>query len=340
MRRLIRYLLLLGALTAIVLVLVFSHYVNTPFTLDEDVVVTIPSGATLGQVARQLNREGIIHSPLYWKILARITGSANRIKAGEYRLSGSLTPGEILSMLVAGKTLQYNITIPEGWTFRHMLEAIRNKQEILTTADTLDAATIMKAVGEPGMNPEGRFLPETYFFTRNTPDIDILRRSHDAMKTLLQREWGQRVDGLPLKTPYEALILASIVEKETGVADERPMIAAVFINRLRKGMRLQTDPTVIYGMGDRYKGNIRKKDLLRDTPYNTYTRKGLPPTPIALPSASSIHAVLHPADSKALYFVARGGGRHYFSNSYEEHRKAVIKYLLDGDAGRYQGDQK
>jgi UPF0755 protein len=340
MRRLIRNLVLLGALAVIALVLVFSHYVNTPVTLDEDVIVTIPSGATLGQVTRQLSQEGIIQSPLYWRILARITGSANRIKAGEYRLSGSLTPGEILSMLVAGKTLQYNITIPEGWTFKQMLEAIRSKQEIRNTSDTEDAATIMEAVGEPGMNPEGRFLPETYFFTRNTPDIDILRRSHDAMKSLLQKEWDQRADGLPLKTPYEALILASIVEKETGVGDERPMIAAVFINRLDKGMKLQTDPTVIYGMGDRYKGNIRKQDLLRDTPYNTYTRKGLPPTPIALPSASSIHAVLHPADSKALYFVARGGGRHYFSNSYEEHRKAVIKYLLDGDAGRYKGDQK
>lgn len=340
MRRLIRNLVLLGALATIALVLAFYHYINTPITLEEDVVVTIPSGAALGQVAHKLNSEGVIKEPLPWKILARVTGSANRIKAGEYRLSGSLTPGEILSMLVAGKTLQYNLTIPEGWTFRQMLEAIRNKHEIRTTVDTKDADTIMQALGEAGMHPEGRFLPETYFFTRDTPDIDILRRSHEAMKTLLQREWDQRADGLPLKTPYEALILASIVEKETGVADERPMIAAVFINRLHKGMKLQTDPTVIYGMGDRYKGNIRKQDLLRDTPYNTYTRKGLPPTPIALPAASSIHAVLHPADTKALYFVARGGGRHYFSDSYEEHRQAVIKYLLNGDADRYKGDQK
>lgn len=340
MRRLIRNLSLLGIAAVIVLAFIFYRYVNMPITLEKDVVVTIPSGASLGQVTRQLNREGIIEKPLYWKVLARITGSANRIKAGEYRLSGSLTPGEILSMLVAGKTLQYNLTIPEGWTFRQMLDAIRNKAEIRHTLDSQDGEKIMKLLGEPGEHPEGHFLPETYFFTRNTPDIDILRRSHQAMKTLLAREWDKRVEGLPLKTPYEALILASIVEKETGAADERPMIAAVFINRLRKGMRLQTDPTVIYGMGDSYRGNIRKKDLLRDTPYNTYTRKGLPPTPIALPAASSLHAVLHPADTKALYFVASGGGRHYFSNSYEEHRKAVIKYLLDGDAARYQGDQQ
>jgi UPF0755 protein len=220
-----------------------------------------------------------------------------------------------------------------------MLTALAGKAEIRQTLDNTDTTEIMRQLGAEGLHPEGRFLPETYFFTRNTSDLEILRRSFAAMQELLAKEWDNREDDLPLATPDEALILASIVEKETGVADERPTIAAVFINRLRKGMRLQTDPTVIYGMGDRYKGNIRKKDLLRDTPYNTYTRKGLPPTPIALPAASSIHAVLHPAQSDALYFVASGGGRHYFSTTYEEHKQAVIKYLLNGNAARYKGDQ-
>jgi UPF0755 protein len=220
-----------------------------------------------------------------------------------------------------------------------MLEVFADRPEINRTLGGVGPDEIMSKLGYEGEDPEGRFLPETYFFTRNTSDLEILRRSYAAMKELLQEEWDDRDEDLPLKTPYEALILASIVEKETGVADERPMIASVFINRLKKGMKLQTDPTVIYGMGERYKGNIRKKDLQRDTPYNTYTRKGLPPTPIALPAASSIQAVLHPAESEALFFVASGGGRHYFSKTYEEHKQAVIKYLLGGDAARYKGDQ-
>ncbi len=340
MRRLIRVLLLLLIILAVVTSALFYDHISSPAPLPEEgVVITVPNGATLGRVARQLSQEGVIEKPLYWKLLARITGKANQIKAGEYELSGQVSPSEILDILVSGKSLQYSLTIPEGWTFQQMLMALAGKPEIRQTLENADTKEIMHQLGAEDLHPEGRFLPETYFFTRNTSDLEILRRSFVAMQELLAKEWDNREEDLPLATPDEALILASIVEKETGVADERPMIAAVFINRLRKGMRLQTDPTVIYGMGDRYKGNIRKKDLQRDTPYNTYTRKGLPPTPIALPAASSIHAVLHPAQSDALYFVASGGGRHYFSTTYEEHKQAVIKYLLNGNAARYKGDQ-
>lgn len=340
MRKLIRFLFLFTLLVAAAATGLFYGYIHSHVPLPEEgIVFTIPSGATLGRVTKELKDKGVIEKPLYWKLLARMTGKANQIKTGEYQLNGVLSPAEILDILVSGKSLQYSIMIPEGWTFKQTLEILASKAEIRKTLEQASPDEIMQKLGAEGLHPEGRFLPETYFFTRNTSDLEILRRSHVAMKTLLEEEWKAREKDLPLKTPYEALILASIVEKETGVADERPMIAAVFINRLRKGMKLQTDPTVIYGMGERYKGNIRKKDLQRDTPYNTYTRKGLPPTPIALPAASSIHAVLHPADSEALFFVASGGGRHYFSKTYEEHKQAVIKYLLDGNAERYKGDQ-
>jgi len=189
-----------------------------------------------------------------------------------------------------------------------------------------DADTVMTALGHPDMNPEGRFLPETYYFPRGTTDVDFLRRAYADMQAFLQQVWAQRDDGLPLKSPYEALTLASIVEKETGVAAERPQIAGVFVRRLKKGMKLQTDPTVIYGMGDRYDGDIRFRDLRTDTAYNTYTRFGLPPTPIAMPGKDAILAVLHPADGKALYFVSRGDGSHHFSSTLEEHNRAVDRY--------------
>ena len=188
----------------------------------------------------------------------------------------------------------------------------------------------MERLGHAGEHPEGRFLPDTYHFPKNLTDVAFLKRAYDAMTQTLAREWEGRAVGLPLKTPYEALILASIVEKETGLASERQAIAGVFVRRLNKGMRLQTDPTVIYGMGDRYKGNIRKSDLQEDTPYNTYRRFGLPPTPIAMPGRDAIHATLHPDDSKNIYFVSRGDGSHHFSATLEEHNNAVIKYQLKG----------
>lgn len=338
--------LILKGIIAIVVLAIFGlglnfySYISSPVPpFEQPETLAIESGATLGSVTKDLHARGLIEKPLYWKIYARLVGKANKLKAGEYQLDSGMTPQALLDLLVSGKTVQYSITIPEGWTFRQMLAAIHEHDKIRNSLKDSSDTEIMALLGYPDQHPEGRFLPETYFFSGNTADIEILRRAYRSLDQLLNREWQDREAGLPLKTPYEALILASIVEKETAVADERGMIAAVFINRLRKGMKLQTDPTVIYGMGDAYKGNIRKKDLLRDTPYNTYTRKGLPPTPIALPAASSIHAVLHPEETEALFFVASGGGRHHFSNTYEEHREAVIKYLLGGNASRYKGDQ-
>ena len=272
-------------------------------------------------------------------MVSEVTDQAGRLKVGEYDLPPGTTPIDLLHLFVSGKTVQYGLTLLEGWSFKQVRAAIAAQPQIVQTLAGVDDAGVMVRLGAPGMHPEGWFYPDTYHFPRGTTDVEFLRRAHTLMQETLEREWSQRSEGLPLKTPYEALILASIVEKETGVPEERPLIAAVFIGRLNKGMRLQTDPTVIYGMGDRYDGNIRKSDLLRDTPYNTYTRAGLPPTPIAMPSAAAIHAVLHPADSDALYFVATGEGRHHFSATYEEHRAAVIKYQLGGNASRYQGGE-
>jgi len=340
MRVIIKAVIAIAILVFLALAIDVYAYLASPIeSIKQQRSVVVASGETLGSVSRKLNERGMNEKPLYLKFYARLSGKANKIKVGEYQVDPGISPMALLDLLVSGKTVQYSITIPEGWTFKQMLEALHNHEQIRATVDIRATEEIMEQVGAPGLHPEGRFLPETYFFTRNTAEIDILKRAYRSLDGLLSQEWQKRDEGLPLKTPYEALILASIVEKETAVADEREMIAAVFINRLRKGMKLQTDPTVIYGMGDAYKGNIRKKDLLRDTPYNTYTRKGLTPTPIALPSASSIRAVMHPADTEALFFVASGGGRHHFTNTYEEHREAVIKYLLDGNASRYKGDQ-
>ena len=340
MRVIIKAVIAIAVLVLFALAIDVYAYLTSPIeSIKQQQSVVVASGETLGSVSRKLNERGMNEKPLYLKLYARLSGKANKIKVGEYQLDPGISPMALLDLLVSGKTVQYSITIPEGWTFKQMLEALHDHAQIRATVDISATDEIMEQVGAPGLHPEGRFLPETYFFTRNTAEIDILKRAYRSLDNLLSEEWQKRDEGLPLKTPYEALILASIVEKETAVADEREMIAAVFINRLRKNMKLQTDPTVIYGMGDAYKGNIRKKDLLRDTPYNTYTRKGLTPTPIALPSASSIRAVMHPADTEALFFVASGGGRHHFTNTYEEHREAVIKYLLGGNASRYKGDQ-
>ena len=216
----------------------------------------------------------------------------------------------------------------EGWNFKQVLAAVSGHEALKHTLKGLTDGEIMARLGHPGEHPEGRFYPDTYKFPRGTTDAAFLERAYQSMSRLLAEEWGKRDPDLPLKTPYEALILASIVEKETGVADERSEIAGVFVRRLRKGMKLQTDPTVIYGMGDNFKGNIRRRDLKQDTPYNTYVHTGLPPTPISMPGSAAIRAVLHPAPGKSLYFVARGDGSHYFSKSLAEHNRAVRKFQL------------
>ncbi len=310
----------------------FNEFRQSPLPVAENgVVFTIDSGSSVRQVARQLQQQGIIDDPWLFEILARSQPEAGPIRAGEYRIESGDTPETLLQRFRKGSSISHAFTIIEGWSFRQLREELRRDPVLIQTIAPEDSdARIMERLGHAGEHPEGRFLPDTYHFPRGTTDLQFLERAYHAMETALAEDWAQRAGGLPLKSPYEALILASIIEKETGAAFERPLIAAVFIQRLNKGMRLQTDPTIIYGLGEEFDGNIRYRDLRRKTPYNTYLIKGLPPTPIALPGRDAIHAALHPADSDALYFVSKGDGTHYFSKTLEEHNRAVSKYQLKG----------
>ena len=260
---------------------------------------------------------------LEWRLLARQMDAAGRLKVGEYALEPRLTPRDLLQRMRDGRVLQYRVTLVEGWNFRQLRAALAAAQPLEHEAGDLDDAQLMAALGHPGQHPEGRFLPETYLYQRGDSDLDVLRRAHAAMEQALAQAWAARAPDVPLKSADEALVLASIVEKETGQARERPQIAGVFARRLRKGMLLQTDPTVIYGMGSSYAGNIRRRDLTTDTPYNTYTRTGLPPTPIAMPGRAALQAAVAPAPGDALYFVSRNDGSHVFSATYAEHNAAV-----------------
>lgn len=286
----------------------------------------IHSGENLKSVAGRLNESGVLESPLYFVVLGRYLEYDSRLKAGEFKVQQGTSPEQLLDQLANGQVMQHSLTLIEGETFKDMMLRISQDKVLKQTLAAHDGETVMAAIGRPGEHPEGRFLPETYYFPRGTSDVDFLRRAYRDMSTFLQQAWTERDADLPLENPYEALILASIVEKETGVAEERPMIAGVFIRRLHKKMRLQTDPTVIYGIGDSFDGDIRYRDLRTDTPYNTYTRSGLPPTPIALPGREAILAALHPAEGNSLYFVARGDGSHKFSSTLKEHNRAVDKY--------------
>ncbi len=288
----------------------------------------IERGSSFRRVSYDLAGKGVLKAPRYLAWSARWTGKADRIQAGEYHIPPGTTAEELLDLFVQGKVVQHSITLVEGWTFRQMMDAISRNEKLVHTVQGLTDDQIMEQIGYPDIHPEGRFLPETYQFPSGTRDVDVLQRAYRDMQTLLIAEWARRDGGLPYNTPEDALIMASIVEKETGRADERRRIAGVFVRRLKKRMRLQTDPTVIYGLGERFDGNLRRRDLREDTPYNTYTRRGLPPTPIAMPGAESILAALHPESGEVLYFVAKGDGSHYFSRSLKEHRKAVAKYQL------------
>jgi UPF0755 protein len=317
----------------------YKNFRSSPIQLTSDTqIFTIESGSNITQVANRLEAQGIISNAMLFKALARLKEQAHKIKAGEFELKSEMTTESLLTHFVSGKTVQYQFSLIEGHTYKTLVEKIKHSPSLVKTLNDDDYASIMQTLGSNQANPEGWFYPDTYNFPRNTTDVEFLKHAHSNMQDLLQTEWQNREPNPHLKTPYEALILASIVEKETGIAEERPLIAGVFLNRLAKGMKLQTDPTVIYGMGERYEGNIRKADLKRDTPYNTYTRTGLPPTPIATPSVEAIRAVLNPQKTDALFFVAKGGGAHHFSKTYKEHRQAVVKYLLNGDARRYKGD--
>lgn len=290
--------------------------------------ITIQPKSSLKSIANQLVQQGVLREPWRFIILAKILHKESYLQAGDYTLNRNVTPYQLLLSLNHGKATQGSVTFIEGRTFAQMRSKLEKNDAVKQTITVLSESDILRTVGSEYTVAEGLFFPDTYYFDRNTTDTIVLQRSYDAMKIKLDDSWNKRASGLPYKNSYQALIMASIVEKETGKASERPMIAGVFINRMRIGMRLQTDPTVIYGMGAQYNGNIRKKDLIADTPYNTYTRNGLPPTPIAMPGLASIEAALHPANTKALYFVGKGDGSHAFSNSLEEHNRAVVKYQL------------
>jgi UPF0755 protein len=321
--------LFIGLMVAMIFAGLLAYYAITSLKLQPDsqeIIIQPKSG--LKSIANQLVKQGVLNEPWRFIILAKVLHKETYLQAGDYTLNRNVTPYQLLLSLNNGKSTQGSVTFIEGRTFVQMRAKLEKNDAVKQTISVLSESEILKNMGSEYAVAEGLFFPDTYYFDRNTADTVMLQRSYDAMRSKLDDAWNKRATGLPYKNSYQALIMASIVEKETGKASERPMIAGVFINRMRYGMRLQTDPTVIYGMGAQYKGNIRKKDLLTDTPYNTYTRNGLPPTPIAMPGLASIEAALHPASTKALYFVGKGDGSHAFSNNLEEHNRAVAKYQL------------
>jgi UPF0755 protein len=305
------------------------NYVHAPLPITDPLVFMVEPGTSLSAVARNLEARGAIEYPRVWTAHARVHGLAKRIRAGEYQIEPGATPASVLDQLVRGDVILRELTIVEGWSFRDLMLAIANHPSLEQTLRGASDVDVMERVGSPGVHPEGQFFPDTYRFAGGTPDVELLRMAHEALQARLKAAWESRAEGLPLESAYEALILASIVEKETGLASERPLIAGVFVRRLRTGMRLQSDPTVIYGIGVSYDGNIRRRDLQADSPYNTYTRRGLPPTPIAMPGEGALRAATQPDDSGALFFVATGepDGSHYFSGTLAEHNAAVKRFL-------------
>lgn len=321
--------LLLSILAAVLLTVWLAYYAITPLKLrPNSQEIEIQAKSSLRSIANQLVKQGVLKEPWRFILLAKLLKKESFLQAGSYTLNKNISPYQLLLSLNHGKTTQGAVTFIEGHTFAQMREKLANNDAVKQTITGLSESEILKLMGSQYQVAEGLFFPDTFYFDRNSADTVMLKRSYDSMQNKLAKAWLTRDANLPYKNSYEALIMASIVEKETGKPSERAMIAGVFINRLRLGMRLQTDPTVIYGMGLQYKGNIRKKDLLYDTPYNTYTRDGLPPSPIAMPGAAAIDAVLHPNTTKALYFVGKGDGSHAFSDNLEAHNRAVVKYQL------------
>ncbi|MGA9423060.1 MAG: endolytic transglycosylase MltG [Rhodanobacteraceae bacterium] len=322
---------LVGGILALALVWNdYRRFTRTPLTVaGTHASIDVARGTAFKDIVRLLRSDGTTRAtPLYWRLLAEQMGVTGRLHAGEYALPQGITPRELLQRMAAGDVLQHRFTIVDGWTFRELRAALAAEAGIVQTLPGLSDQAIAARLDIADGKPEGWFLPETYAFVKGESDMDVLRRAHAAMRKLLGAAWPARAPDLPLESPYQALILASIVEKETARADERAQIAGVFVRRLQRGMLLQTDPTVIYGLGDSYDGNLRKRDLQNDTPFNTYTRAGLPPTPVALPGKAAIAATLHPAAGDALYFVARGDGSHEFSATLEAHNRAVSKFQL------------
>lgn len=322
------------ALVLIILLLVaatsywFQQQLNQSLKLEAPRLLDIAAGRTFISLLNQLEQEGVIGNSLPTRIWLRLTGDSGVIHTGEYQLTAPLTLPELYAKLQAGDVVTYRLTVVEGSTFQALREGLAAAEKLIQTTKSWSEAEIMAALGMPNQAAEGWFFPDTYTYSKGMQDLDLMRQANRTMQQLVAEVWESRAQGLPYKTPYEALIMASIVERETGVPQEREAIAGVFVRRLQKGMRLQTDPTVIYGMDKNYQGKITRRNLREPTPWNTYVIRGLPITPIALPGAAALKASVNPAAGKALYFVAKGDGSHQFSANLEEHNQAVKKYQL------------
>lgn len=322
-RKFLRWLILI----ATILIGLTGFYAIHPLPLTQlPYEFALKQGSSLKSAAYQMQQAGVLASDWMFVLLARGLGKATQIKPGNYEIETPLSPLQLLDMISKGKGRENGIVIIEGYTFKQLRAVLNANSDIRHDTFNLSESEILQRIGATEKDAEGLFFPDTYNYSSGSSDLTILKRAYQLMHRNLQESWNNRATDLPLSYPYQALILASIVEKETGKASDRSMIAAVFINRLHLNMALQTDPTVIYGMGDKFDGNLRKRDLLADTPYNTYTRVGLTPTPIALPGLGAIQAVLHPAKTDALYFVAKGDGSSYFSKTLSEHNNAVNRY--------------
>lgn len=303
----------------------WQRFQTAPLNPDGDMVLWVAPGSSLKAVVRDLESLGLTRASWLWRLLARQRGG--EIRAGEYLVPAGLSAPQLMDHLARGRVRQHRFTVVEGWTVSRLRRELANDPRLVSQTSGWSSEQLMARLGCEGCFAEGRFLPETYFFARGSTDLDLLQRAHDAMNVLLEEIWSTRAPGLPLVSPEELLTLASIIERETGQAGERTKVAGVFARRLELGMRLQTDPTVIYGLGEEFDGRLRRVHLRTDHPWNTYTRHGLPPTPIALPGARSLQAAAHPAPGSALFFVARGDGSHHFSDTYEQHNAAINRYI-------------
>ncbi|WP_220432475.1 endolytic transglycosylase MltG [Saccharospirillum alexandrii] len=299
--------------------------IDSPMALTSEQTYTVPSGASLRRVLSDFESKGWIQYARAHELWLRYQ-EQTAIQRGEYRVSPADTSSDAVNRMIEGRKIQYSVQFIEGWTFRQFLVALAANEAVDHTLTDTDTASVLEALNIDQQHPEGWFFPDTYLFERGTADVDILRQAHQRMQQELSRAWENRSESTQVDTPYEALILASIIERETGAAFERPEIAGVFSRRLAQNMRLQTDPTVIYGLGEEFSGNLTRSHLRQDTPYNTYTRSGLPPTPIANPGRGALEAAVDPAEGTTLFFVARGDGTHQFSDTYEEHNQAVRQY--------------
>lgn len=332
MKRTLLYLLEGGLLLA-GLLLAFAGWrqdlaLQRPLVIDAERLIEVPAGATPGGMLNRLEGEGVLDGAFWLRLYWRFNLNGKGLHSGEYRLLPGQTGRDLLELWRRGEVVQYSLTLVEGWTFRQVRTALAGQERLEHTLNGLDDAAVMQRLGLDGQHPEGRFFPDTYRYVRGMRDIDLLRQAHERLSSVLDEEWSRRTADLPYTSPYQALIMASLVEKETGVAQERGEIAGLFIRRLHEGMLLQTDPAVIYGLGERYAGNLTRAHLREPTPYNTYLNPGLPPTPIAMVGREALHAALHPAAGDSLYFVARGDGTHVFTRSLDEHNRAVREFQL------------